>query len=89
MKLAAGALLVLTFGRCRLAQTASPAVTAAVRAALARRNITYEPSVVEMWGRAWPPYRQPVTTAWAPYYEGRVTMDAAIANTAASLPAPR
>ena len=61
----------------------------AVRAALARRAITYEPSVVEMWGRAWPQYRQPVTTAWAPYYEGRVTMDAAIANTVAALPAPQ
>ena len=61
----------------------------AVRAALARRNITYEPSVVEMWGRAWPQYRQPVTTAWAPYYEGRVTMDAAIANTVAALQAPK
>jgi hypothetical protein len=61
----------------------------AVRAALARRNITYEPSVVEMWGRAWPQYRQPVTTVWAPYFEGRVTMDAAIASTVAALRAQK
>ena len=61
----------------------------AVREALARRNITYEPSVVELFGRAWPQYRQPVTDAWAPYLAGRATMDEAIARTVASLPAPK
>jgi hypothetical protein len=61
----------------------------AVRAALARRNITYEPSVVELFGRAWPQYRQQVPAVWAPYVEGRVTMDDAIARTVSALYTPK
>jgi hypothetical protein len=57
--------------------------------ALARRNIAYTPSVEELFGRARPQYRGPVTSAWAPYLQGRVTMDTAIANTVAALDAPK
>ena len=57
----------------------------AVREALARRNIAYTPSVEELFQRAWPQYRRPVTDAWAPYLEGRATMDDAIARTVAAL----
>ena len=56
-----------------------------MRAALARRNITYTPAVDGMFQRAWPQYRRPVTDAWAPYVEGRATMDDAIAKTVAAL----
>jgi hypothetical protein len=61
----------------------------AVRVALARRNVTYEPSVVELFGRAWPQYKQLVPAVWAPYFEGRVTMDDAVANTVPALPASK
>ena len=56
-----------------------------VRAALARRNIEYTPSSDGMFQRSWPQYRQPVTDAWAPYLEGRVSMDESIAKTVAAL----
>ena len=52
----------------------------AMRAALARRNVTYTPAVEGMFERAWPRVRRPVTGAWAPYVEGRATMDDAIAQ---------
>jgi len=61
----------------------------AVREALARRNIAYAPSVEELFQRAWPQYQQPVKDAWAPYLEGRTTMDDAIARTVAALSPPK
>jgi hypothetical protein len=51
--------------------------------------VAFTPAIEGMFPRAWPQYRPPVSSAWAPYVEGRATLDAAIAQTVAALGAPK
>jgi hypothetical protein len=55
--------------------------SAAVQEVLKARGIAYTPFSTDLFNRAWPQYRKPVETNWAPYVHGTIGLDDAIAGT--------
>lgn len=51
-----------------------------VRDALERRNISYKPYIYAtgLFQRAWPQFQAPVETEWAPYVQGKISLDEAV-----------
>jgi hypothetical protein len=63
-----------------------------VRDVLATRNVDYTPmvySVVTLFPGGWRTYRMPIEEAWAPYLQGRYSMDEAIARTVKAVAPPK
>ena len=63
-----------------------------VRDALSTRNVDYTPmvySVVTLFPGGWRTYRMPIEEAWAPYLQGRYSMDEAIARIVKAVAPPK
>jgi hypothetical protein len=65
---------------------------AVVRDVLATRSVDYTPmvySVVTLFPGGWRTYRMPIEEAWAPYLQGRYSMDEAIARIVKAVAPPK